>query len=321
MLHEDPLEQTDLVKNFNADIDLLYGLHDYRKERTPYLNGTGPIVIDAVNNKIVSQLITEEGYQSNIEESLYQAHTKDMESYYVPQYLTFFKSEAIPYKVRIDRNEYKNKKRSNEDTVIKRCCQAALLKPDVNKHFMLDGINLQDVFEPTSDQYNSFTSAEIRFVFKNWDNIKDTIKFYSNDKEVKNFFAYLNRYGAIEVFKNYLVSKQINPKSINFNQITIENWHIHADVTNPNQTPSPRKISINKKPMPMKKTSRLAFQQQQTTPLSSSVTGRASILSKQPTNTTSKPLFYDSDDVDESVSFFSDSDHSDDDDFLFSKHF
>ena len=163
MLHEDQLKQTDLYKDFDTSKDLLYGLHDFRLTLTRYLQGTGPILIDKVNNKIILELITEQGYQAEKEEVLHAKYVGNYKS----QYLTFFKSENIPPEVRIDRNEYKNTNRLKSDTVIKRCCQAALLMPNVNKHFMLDGINLQDVFDPTGNQYNSFTSAEIRFAFKN----------------------------------------------------------------------------------------------------------------------------------------------------------
>ena len=244
ILHEDQLKQTDLYKNFDTSKDLLYGLQSHRKFITPLFQGTGPIVIDKVNNKIILTLVAEHGYQAEEEKALHEEHKES----YISQYLTFFTSAAVPHKVRINRNEYNSTIRSNEDTVIKRCCQAALLKPDVNKHFMLDGINLQDVFEPTGDQYNSFTSAEIRFVFKNWDRIKNTITFYSNGKKIKNFFEHLNSHSALNTFKTYLETKQIEPESINFDQLTIANWNLHQTVKDEYKTPSPIKIRLSRLP-------------------------------------------------------------------------
>ncbi len=155
-----------------------------------------------------------------------------------------------------------------ENRRVRRLCKAALLRSDITTHFCLDDINAQYVFlkgassvppaksssdttavpirfrqrvkasrqrsskpKPTHTLYESFTSAELRFIIKNWHEIISYTRFYQNGEPLC-FFQWVLNWNAEKAFLDYLASKDIVEDSLtltfNSTEHTFESWKVYT---------------------------------------------------------------------------------------------
>lgn len=215
---------TDLYRNF-APGDLLYGLDFARKQISPLIKNKHQaeyVRIDDINSHLVAN-VTDNDYNYSKERATKFSENITRES--IRNYFSFFHAVGLE-KVRITHGFPGEKKHlDREGRKTRRCCKAALLKNDCVKHFMLDGINLREVFDLNysieiakaqhkDPHYYNYTSAELRFVFRYWDQIENgQLKFYEKGEEVKNIFEWLHKNQALTYVTDYLASKNISPSN------------------------------------------------------------------------------------------------------------
>jgi len=184
--------KSELVNNFKGG-DLLYGLRDirdsFKKALRQNIGAKIPIIVDEYNSSIIAKFCDDGVF----EETRYTSKLLDNER----THLKFLK-DVCDEKVKITRNDFpaNEKKLYNEERKTRRACKAALYKPDCTIHFCLDNIDIRQVFKRDYSlqqnqrdknercYYDLYTSAEIRFVCKNWDKLSEKVKFYNDGKQV-----------------------------------------------------------------------------------------------------------------------------------------
>lgn len=305
-----------LVDNFKSG-DLLYGLESARESRRKALQSrlglyTG-ITIDQYNNVILTQLLdifTHEYDSTKFDE------VKDWINGGTFKLTRLDKDEALkhlnaiteaPDKISIRRNEpAKKDKKSDidlEERKKRRTCKARLAHPTTNIHFLLDDINLADTFDKTklsapksrgmtkSNHYDSFTSSELRFVFKNFDVLtasKDHLRFYYNDKEV-DLFAWVSKHDkhTKEILLRWAEQEHKEGK---ISDIILH--RIHQAIAQPNfqpvlsqaRSPEREKSDFNKRHSPF--SSPIHRQTQPLAPISPTQLGKRSPNKRSSPNTT-----------------------------------
>ena len=229
---EQELKQTALYKNFQRG-DLLYGLKGPRDTITPLLEektGSDHVWIDTYNNQYALLFDKNDNYSQEKEmEAIRQSRLTSDEL----AILENFKSSPIE-KVRITNRHFNESKKGfgKSHRILRRGCKAGLLVPGITKHFLLDGLDPKVIFNKNNNLsfYNLFTSAEMRFIFRHWNKIKDSLVFYNQGQVEENMFRWLDAHGALEELKDYLDKRGIDQSTIVINtrkgeKITVDNWN------------------------------------------------------------------------------------------------
>ena len=142
-----------LEENFNPG-DLLYRLKAYRKAAQAIIHrkcAELPTIADEYNAVLIAQF-TDGGEAEFIKNSDYLKKFQQLD-FPFQAHLLSLETASVP-KVRISNNTGPTasygkiiKKLDMEERRTRRACKAALLRPDIAKHFLLDGINPLDIFD------------------------------------------------------------------------------------------------------------------------------------------------------------------------------
>jgi hypothetical protein len=202
--------------------DLLYGLESERAKYRPALRRAindpkYPITVDDLNNKVLvfakpKGKWSEEGeaaalsYLNNPRDS---GLSSQEEVVLYTNHLKILKNTSYS-KLNIQRNDFPDNKKDLSKTArsIIRICKLVIFEYPKEKkctiHFLLDKINLRHVIDREYSQshspdhrsvkrdanilFDSYTSAELRFILKKYDAIleeKVSLKFYQNKEEIE----------------------------------------------------------------------------------------------------------------------------------------
>jgi len=154
------------------DGDFVYGLRDartplinqLRAAKNQHLDGTGIYTADAINflQLEYSELPawTEAGMKKKTEELVTEGRIAASDTTLVNRFMWHMLGKTVIC-------NWVGVKRDAPESVWQiKACQAAILIPGITIHFILDGIDLKGVVEPTSYYYGSFTSSELRFIYR-----------------------------------------------------------------------------------------------------------------------------------------------------------
>jgi hypothetical protein len=211
-----------ILENFKLG-DFLYGLDVYRDNtkknlRLKKFSVDTVVTVDSYNNLLITNL--GQKTLSNPEEEA--AFIKGLTTPQAPEEepLTKFSFETLHKhyqmlkspqhpKLSIYNNQFpkNNKELTVSERKIRRACKACLFNPDVTIHFILDGINVLNVFDRTASleqhagetylcKHDSYTSAELRYLLKHYETIKQHVKFYADDNEI-DLFSWLSMQSAV----------------------------------------------------------------------------------------------------------------------------
>lgn len=183
------IKKTQLYANFEKG-DLLYGL---QVTREPYLAalrgkaGDSYITVDSLNNTILIPSLKlsgkfDEGSHNRVMEKVDEI-SKEYSAY------LFGQKKYTP--------RYLDNKGNAESVKIKRSCKAAITwnrKIQADRtliHFCLDGLDEKRIFSKLDESANipkidqSFTSSELRYIYKHWPDLKKANKvIFYHDGEV-----------------------------------------------------------------------------------------------------------------------------------------
>lgn len=224
-----------LKENFKQG-DLIYGTESFRRAKINELKALQvssiAFTIDTYNNVILTRVLNdkmrfeldkETAFMQWLESKEFEDENLDKEE--IIKHLDAIKHvEGYP-KISLINNERATKDKSRridkEDRKIRRACKARLAHQHTTIHFLLDSIDIIQTFDRTYSMsatratkkaikkcfFDSFTSTELRFIFKNYDAIKDHVKLYFNDQEV-DFYDWVKNLRAVEKEAIYRWAKQ-----------------------------------------------------------------------------------------------------------------
>lgn len=184
-------------------IVLIYGLSEIREKHVGNSDNKlyqrkVPLCIDAYN-KVISDIIDEEYKNGSIFDSMENLST------FSAEWINYIWSEHPDWKLWDDyfyltqinpKNELKTiykeligKKNDFKDYLhIDRGCKIGLeismINPGVEIHFCLDNIDFETVLSK-KDLGKSVTSNELRYVYRNWMDLKSSVLFFENYEQVK----------------------------------------------------------------------------------------------------------------------------------------
>ncbi|MEY8445113.1 hypothetical protein AALA44_02760 [Enterococcus ratti] len=196
---------------------LIYGLTEERKkyaksigfslneesENNFYINAS-PFYIDFYNDEIENVLISEELKRRNnpclASEENFTKFSKEWINYidqstkHWPLWYEYFQVTQLNPKNEL-KTIYKEESKEeywNTSLHIKRGCKIGLelakFIPDLEIHFCLDGIDIQDVIAKAQDKSiygGSITSSELRYIYRNWEYLKKSVIFIEQNQKVE----------------------------------------------------------------------------------------------------------------------------------------
>lgn len=203
---EDIYSSSEIIENFAVG-DLLYGLEDSRKKYISYIQdklGERSNLLctaDRYNNKFlckfeekdseeIQELLKDGKIFSEAKPSASQASQNrprpnlsntDIDDAKKKEILKYAKDIVEQIKPR-----YFNTPR-HEKELFKRFCKDAInytIKQGHKIHFLLDGVNIDQVTAAEGGDPNreSYTSSELRYIYRNWEKFEGHIIFYLNGK-------------------------------------------------------------------------------------------------------------------------------------------
>lgn len=199
----------DILDHFKKG-DLLYGIEKYRtiyKSALKEKVGHGiPVSVDEYNNFCIVNLLENDKLWTKAKEASFLKKVDQKQTLIPAAYLKqHYRAIKFPSykKISITNNDYSNNKKNidEEHRKVRRACKARMLDSSITIHFMLDGLNACHLFnrdysiKHTKNNkvkgikclYDSYTSAELHFVFKHFEQIESHIKFYLAGKEISLF--------------------------------------------------------------------------------------------------------------------------------------
>ena len=204
------LSETDLHANFQAG-DLLYGLAEIRALHAHILaeKFKAKVTVDEYNNPLFAHL-REPGATD-------LADITPGDKRYLAEL------DRVPiakYRRGAELRAKSDGLFEDEDRILRHACKATLLRTDITKHFLLDGIHPRDVLDknysyqnikPSSlyPLFHSFTSAELHFIFKNFHLMDNKVVFYLDGKKT-TLFDWLKDTNTLDLFYDYIASKSAN---------------------------------------------------------------------------------------------------------------
>lgn len=183
---EQEIQRSDLYQAFQPG-DLLFGLNTHRTiyadvlREKPELKSYEYLTADDFNNRIIPKVSI-----SNRQGKVMLNFSKDSseQNSKLDQHLAYMANPGKFIQTK-DLTKYSlfNLNASNKYAELApyiRACKLAMYKPGTTIHFCLDGIDIQAAFnqDKSDTNYYKFTSAELRFVRKNWQTLKDKVVFY-----------------------------------------------------------------------------------------------------------------------------------------------
>lgn len=216
---EKKFNQSALYQSFKAG-DLLYGRHETRKkymsELSEKINYTHNITTNQYNNSICIN-----GEINAFRKDLINERNPEAAEKYYHYLLTNrnyqkFTPEKIEASALKDRSL-----RSKSFLLMLYSCRAAIECPQFSTiHFCLDGVDLKNVQEKIRPPINTdkvkkpaaidyrITTSELRFIYKNWETLKEKVKFYRDGAIVECPWEA----SPEEWAKNFLTSAQAKEK-------------------------------------------------------------------------------------------------------------
>ncbi|MGB6976067.1 MAG: hypothetical protein WBE18_01210 [Gammaproteobacteria bacterium] len=195
------VENSALVQNFK-DGDLLYGFKDVRSVFRPHIEKritSKNITIDDYNNPLLHKFLDDDYYfLLNLKDADIDTVVKSLAEVYLldeaqQKYITYILSQE-KFSPRNEEMKPKLEKRKSdadhrEEVKLRRLCKAALTWPQKTIHFCLDTLNEDQAITKWNREENKidngFTDAELRWLYKNWEKVKDKVIFYKNGEQTE----------------------------------------------------------------------------------------------------------------------------------------
>jgi hypothetical protein len=188
------IENSALVQNFKEG-DLLYGFKDVRSQFRPYIENritSKNITIDDYNNPLLHKFLDDAYYflpqlKDIDNESAINFLTKEYQldqaqQEYITHILSHQKLSPRNEDIKPKRAERKSIEDYREEVKLRRLCKAALTWPNKTIHFCLDMLMEEQAITKWGLEKNKidngFTDAELRWLYKNWETVKDKVTFY-----------------------------------------------------------------------------------------------------------------------------------------------
>jgi hypothetical protein len=193
------IEGKDLLDNYKEG-DLLYGTTNAREKYVDQLkinnkieNKETYIFADQYNNGILDPLFKDE--LGNTNHDLSTAFDNVFDRIVAKNTLSLDKKNVLlnhllyllADKDYTPLRDTPNSKNFDHKPEIRRACKAKIKDPTIRHiHFVLDSIKPEAALDKEEVYlYNSFTSSELRFLHKHWDEVKDKVSFYHDGTVVK----------------------------------------------------------------------------------------------------------------------------------------
>ena len=180
-------KDTALYTNFKPG-DLIYGIEDIRNLCRKALKEKVKtrITIDEYNNAIIPVFLDENAkFIKNYNQGKYEEKVNSLGDSELRLHLQFLQ-EVQHAKLNIQNDDLPTSKKNTEaeERKIRRACKAGMFKVGIKIHFLLDDVELDQVFTPGQPHYNKHTSAELRYIAKHWPELSDKVIFYHNGNVV-----------------------------------------------------------------------------------------------------------------------------------------
>lgn len=175
--------ESEVVHNFKQG-DLLYGLQwearsKYISSLEEKLGKNTLCTADRYNNKFLCGFINQDWQDINrIMDQYNQESGHDFQSQSISEYRNDIIKNIKPGYFDRQRGEYELFRRFSKDAII------YAVKKGYNIHFLLDGLQMAPIINKTSSLGTSYTASELRFIYRNWEKLKNNIIFYEGGREV-----------------------------------------------------------------------------------------------------------------------------------------
>lgn len=184
--------ESELVKNFRKG-DLLYGLEKEARQRymsaiTTALSNTEVLcTADRYNNKFLCQLVDKSKQEFEIKfQKLMEDYAKESDEN--SQSLSSYGNQIVG-NIKKKNPTYFDEERTEQE-LFKKFCKEAIdytVENGHTIHFLIDELDVPAIFkekESRSALGKSYTASELRYIKKNWDQLKDHVIFYRSGSKV-----------------------------------------------------------------------------------------------------------------------------------------